>query len=243
MPNNPFGLAAALVLAVAVALAGWFVGDGFLKGRKSDRYVTVKGLAEQEVEADLAVWPLRFVATGNDLGAVQRKIEGDAQRVRDFLTASGFTAEEFAGVDLQVTDRLAQQYQQGSVDSRFIIAQTLTLRTTKVQQVAGLMGRLGELVSAGLVMSDENQWNAGPTYIFTGLNGLKPAMIAQATANAREGAEQFAADSGSRVGGIRRANQGVFQIQPRDDIPNAQEAKSILKTVRVVSTVEYSLVD
>ncbi|MEQ9606113.1 MAG: SIMPL domain-containing protein [Kiloniellaceae bacterium] len=243
MPNNPFGLAAALVLAVAVALAGWFVGDGFLKGRTSDRYVTVKGLAEREVEADLAVWPLRFVATGNDLGAVQRKIEGDARLVRDFLAASGFTAEEFAGVDLQVTDRLAQQYQQGSVDSRFIIAQTLSLRTTKVQQVAGLMGRLGELVSAGLVMSDENQWTAGPTYIFTGLNDLKPAMIAQATANARAGAEQFAADSGSRVGGIRRANQGVFQILPRDDIPNAQEAKQILKTVRVVSTLEYLLED
>jgi len=231
------------VLAVAIALAGWFVGDGFLQGRKSDRYVTVKGLAEQEVEADLAVWPLRVVATGNDLVAVQRKIEADARRVRDFLTANGFTEEEFAGVDLQVTDRLAQQYQQGSVDSRFIIAETITLRTTKVQQVSGLLGHLGELVSAGLVMSDENQWNAGPTYIFTGLNDLKPAMIAAATANAREGAEQFAADSGSRVGGIRRANQGVFQILPRDDIPNAQEAKNILKTVRVVSTIEYSLVD
>lgn len=243
MPNNPFGLAAALVLAVAVALAGWFVGDGFLEGRKSDRYVTVKGLAEREVEADLAVWPLRFVATGNDLGAVQQKIVADTRRVRDFLTASGFTEEEFAGVDLQVTDRLAQQYQQGSVDSRFIIAQTLTLRTTKVQQVAGLPGRLGDLVAAGLVLSDENQWNAGPTYIFTGLNDLKPAMIAEATASAREGAEQFAADSGSRVGGIRRASQGVFQILPRDDFPGAQEPKQIHKTVRVVSTIEYLLED
>jgi hypothetical protein len=57
MPNNLFGLAAACVLAVAIALGGWFVGHGFLEGRKSDRYVTVKGLAEREVTADLAVWP------------------------------------------------------------------------------------------------------------------------------------------------------------------------------------------
>jgi hypothetical protein len=92
-------------------------------------------------------------------------------------------------------------------------------------------------------MSEENQWNAGPTFVFTGLNALKPDMIAEATANAREGAEQFAADSGSRVGGIRRANQGVFQILPRDEVEGAQEAKQLHKTVRVVSTLEYLLVD
>src|SRR3546814_6203206 len=99
--------------------------------------------------------------------------------------------EAFEGQSLQVVDRLAQQYQQGEVESRFIIAQTITLRSGDVDRVAGLAGRLGELVSAGLVLSDENQWNAGPTYVFTGLNDLKPAMIAEATANARAGAEQF----------------------------------------------------
>lgn len=243
MPSNVFTLAAALLVAVGVALAGWFVGDGFLKGRKGDRYVTVKGLAEREVKADLAVWPLRFVATGNELGAVQRKIESDARLVREFLAANGFPPEAFESQSLQVTDRLAQQYQQGQVESRFIIAQTITLRSGDVDRVAGLAGRLGELVAAGLVLSDENQWNAGPTYAFTRLNDLKPAMIAAATANAREGAEQFAADSGSRVGTIRRANQGVFQILPRDDIPGAQEGKEILKTLRVVSTIEYLLED
>ncbi|MGF1628434.1 MAG: SIMPL domain-containing protein [Kiloniellaceae bacterium] len=243
MPNTLFGLAAAVVLAVAVALAGWFVGHGFLEGRKGDRYVTVKGLAEREVNADLAIWPLRFVATGNDLTEVQRKIVADGTLVGDFLAANGFAAEAFESRDLQVVDRLAQQYQQGQVESRFIIAQTITLRTDDVDRVAGLIGRLGELVASGLVLSDDNQWNAGPTYVFTGLNDLKPAMIAEATASARAGAEQFAADSGSRVGGIRRANQGVFQILPRDDIPGAQEQKSVHKTLRVVSTIEYNLED
>lgn len=241
MPSNVFTLVAALVLAVGIALGGWFVGDGFFEGRRGDRYVTVKGLAERAVKADLAVWPLRFVATGNDLGAVQRKIETDTGLVRDFLAANGFAPDAFESQSLQVTDRLAQQYQQGQVESRFIISQTITLRSGDVDRVAGLAGRLGELVAAGLVLSDENQWNAGPTYAFTRLNDLKPAMIAEATASARAGAEQFAAESGSRVGGIRRANQGVFQILPRDDIPGAQEGKEIHKTLRVVSTIEYLL--
>src|SRR3546814_13907280 len=116
----------------------------------------------------------------------------------------------FRSQSLQVVDRLAQQYQQGEVESRFIIAQTITLRSGDVDRVAGLAGRLGELVSAGLVLSDENQWNAGPTYVFTGLNDLKPAMIAEATANARAGAEQFAADSGSRVG---RSEEHTSELQ------------------------------
>ena len=243
MHRNLAGLAGATLLAGAIALAGWFVGDGFLQGRKSERFVTVKGLAEREVQADLAVWPLRFVATGNDLAEVQRKIAADAARLGGFLTANGFPPEAFENAELQVIDRLAQQYQQGPVDSRFIIAQTVTLRTGEIDKVAGLPARLGQLVAEGLVLSDENQWNAGPTYIFSGLNELKPAMIAEATANARAGAEQFAADSGSRVGGIHRANQGVFQILPRDDVPGLQEAKQIHKTVRVVSTIDYSLVD
>src|SRR3546814_3172576 len=241
MRNSLFTLAAAVVLAIGVAVAGWFVGDGFLKGRQGDRYVTVKGLAERAVKADLAVWPLRFVATGNDLAAVQQKIVNDTRLVQEFLATNGFPPEAFEGQSLQVVDRRAQQYQQGEVESRFIIAQTITLRSGDVDRVAGLAGRLGELVSAGLVLSDENQWNAGPTYVFTGLNDLKPAMIAEATANARAGAEQFAADSGSRVGAIRRANQGVFQILARDDIPGVQEGKEIHKTLRVVSTLEYLL--
>jgi hypothetical protein len=243
MPSNLFALVAALLLGAGIALSGWFVGDGFLQGRKGDRFVSVKGLAEREVKADLAVWPLRFVATGNDLGAVQQQIVRDAGLVRDFLAASGFAPEAFESESLQVVDRLAQQYQQGQVESRFIIAQTITLRSADVDRVAGLTGRLGELVAAGLVLSDENQWNAGPTYVFTGLNALKPAMIAEATAGARAGAEQFAADSGSRVGGIRRASQGVFQILARDDIPGLQQEKEIHKMVRVVSTLDYLLED
>lgn len=243
MPNALFTLVAAVVLGVGIAVAGWFVGDGFLEGRRGDRFVTVKGLAERAVTADLAVWPLRFVATGNDLAAVQRKIVGDTDLVRDFLASNGFPPEAFESQSLQVVDRLAQQYQQGQVESRFIIAQTITLRSGDVDRVAGLAGRLGELVAAGLVLSDENQWNAGPTYVFTGLNDLKPAMIAEATASARTGAEQFAADSGSRVGGIRRASQGVFQILARDDIPGLQQEKEIHKMVRVVSTIDYLLED
>jgi len=243
MPNNLFGFAAAAVLALGLAGAGWCVGQGLGDMRRPERVVTVKGVAEQEVKADLALWALRFVATGNDLAEVQRKIAHDTGVVRGFLTDAGFQPQEIENRDLQVTDLLAQQYQQEQVKSRFIIAQVVTLRTADVDRVAEAMTRMSDLVAAGLVLSDDNQWSTGPTYVFSGLNALKPAMIAEATRNARLGAEQFAADSGSGVGKIRFANQGVFQILPRDDFPGAQEAKQIHKTLRVVSTLDFLLED
>jgi hypothetical protein len=234
-------LVAALALGLGMAAAGWFVGEGFLRARSGDRFVTVKGLAEREVKADLAIWPLRFVATGNDLAEVQAKVRADAASVQSFLTGAGIAAEEIALMSLEVTDLLAQPYRTGPVESRFIIAQTLLVRTADVDVVAKATQRIGDLVEAGVVLSNEFNPAGGPNYLFTRLNALKPEMIAEATREARAGAEQFAADSDSRVGAIRRANQGVFQILPRDAVPGLSEERQIDKTVRVVSTIEYFL--
>jgi hypothetical protein len=99
-----------------------------------------------------------------------------------------------------------------------------------------------ELVQAGVVLTSGQEYGpGGPVFIFRGLNTLKPEMLAEATARAREAAQEFAASSGSEVGKIRRANQGVFQILPRDPAPGQQEQHQLHKTVRVVSTIEYLL--
>jgi hypothetical protein len=235
-------LVAAVALGLGMAAAGWFVGEGFVRARSGDRFVTVKGLAEREVKADLAVWPLRFVATGNDLAEVQAKVRDDAARVQKFLTDAGIAADEIGLQSLEVTDVLAQPYHQGPVESRFIIAQTLVVRTGNVDLVAKASQHVSDLVEAGVVLSNELNPAGGPNYLFTKLNDLKPEMIAEATRQARAGAEQFAADSHSRVGAIRRANQGVFQILPRDPVPGLVEQRQIDKRVRVVSTIDYYLV-
>lgn len=232
---------AALIVAAGVAAAGWFVGEGFRVGRQADRLVSVKGISEREVKADLVLWPLRFVATGDELATVQAKSRADADAVRRFLTGAGVPGDAIEVQGIEVTDVLANAYRSGPTDSRFIVAQTLMVRSTDVDRIASVSQRLGELVDAGVVLSSEG--GGGPYYLFTKLNEVKPAMIAEATKRAREGAEQFAADSGSRVGGIHRANQGLFQILARDDTPGTTEQRQVAKTVRVVSTVDYLLVD
>jgi uncharacterized protein len=239
----PLTLFAAAVLALGFALGGLFVGRGFVAARAGDRFVTVKGVAEREVKADLALWPMRFVATSNQLAEAQQKIGSDTDTVLTFLAANGVPGDAVEVQSLQVNDLLAQPYRSGPIESRFIVAQTLMVRTGEVDKIAAAAQKIGDLVVAGIVLSSEGQPSPGPVYLFTKLNDIKPAMIAEATKSAREGAEQFAKDSGSRIAGIRRASQGLFQILPRDDAPGMSADNQIAKTVRVVSTIDYGLAD
>lgn len=240
MKSPLVAILASIVVAIGIAVAGWFVSEGLREARTADRYVTVKGLAERGVKADLALWPMRFVATSNALAEAQARIGADAATVVAFLTKAGIDRSDIAVQSLEVTDAFAQPYRSGPVESRFIVAQTLMVRSTDVDRIAAASQGVGDLVGAGVVLSAEGQ-DSGPAYVFTKLRDIKPDMIAQATRGARAAAEQFAADSGSRIGGIRTANQGLFQIQPRDDAPGQMESRQINKTVRVVSTVEYAL--
>lgn len=234
------GMGPALVLALGVAAAGWSVGNGFVKGRTADRFVTVKGASEREVQAEAAFWLLRYVATDNDLTVAQAEIDRSQAAVRAFLTDHGIAREAVQVNSLEVHDKEANAY--GSRDAgaggRYVITQTLMVSSDDVNSVKAASQSLGDLVNAGVVLGGTY---GGPSYHFRGLNALKPAMIAEATASARAAAEKFAQDSGARVGEIRRANQGVFQVLARDRAPGIAEEHQLDKVVRVVSTVEYSL--
>ncbi len=231
-------LTSALLLALGMALAGFFIGDGFLKARAGDRFVTVRGLAEQAVDADLVVWPMRIVAAGGDLAQTQDKIARDGAAMRKFLTNHGFNASEIADLGLEVRDNMADPYRQANVANRFVINQTLQVRTNKVDAVVKALAAMGDVVREGVVLTPDF---GGPSYIFTGLEDIKPAMVAAATRDARRAAEQFAADSGAKVGAIRRASQGYFSILPRDGGGSYEERRARSKNVRVVTTIDFFL--
>lgn len=234
-------LVAAILVAVGLVAAGWFVGRGFERGH-NPRHVNVKGLAERDVKADLALWPLRFVEAGNELAEVQAAIQRDDATVTAFLARHGLDGQQVAFRNLEVTDRAAQSWGDGNYPSRYIISRTVMVRTSAVDAVNKAAQATGELVDAGVVL-DTQSGSVTPVYLYNGLNDLKPEMIAEATANAREAAAQFARDSGAGLGGILTANQGVFQILARDKAPMLQEEQQIDKTVRVVATIDYALED
>jgi len=234
----------AVVLALGLAAAGWLAGAGLAASRTADRYVTVKGISERDAQADLALWPLRLVVSDNDLSRAYTRLSTQLGQVRGFLARQGI---DTALVELQafsVNDATADQYRNADAVTRYVIKQTLMVRSSDPAKVLAASQKVGELVQAGVVFSSGQEYGGGgPTFVFSGLNDLKPQMIAEATARAREAADQFSTDSKSQLGGIRRANQGVFEILARDQAPGISEQNQIAKRVRVVSTVEYFLKD
>jgi hypothetical protein len=231
------------ILALGMVIAGLLVGGGFARGRVADRYVTVKGISEREVQADLAIWPLRLVSASDDLATANAQLQESLRKIREFLRAQGIDPTQSTLQDFSVMDAQTNQYSGGvTAGARFVIRQTVVVRSTQPQLISAASQRVSDLVSAGVVLSSGGEYgNGGPTFVFTGLNKLKPAMIGEATARARESAEQFARDSKSGIGGIRRASQGIFEILPRDQADGITEASQIVKTVRVVSTIDYAL--
>ena len=223
------------LLAVGLIGGGALIGQGVVNARVGDRTVTVRGLAERDVQADLAVLPLRFTASGDVLSEVQGRIDADLAVVRRFLAAQGYPAETVSLGRLEVADRRSREYISQDGGPRFILAQTVVVRTSDVGRVQETTRALNELVRQGVVLQDFN----GPSYIFTRLNEVRPAMIAEATAAARSGAAQFAQDSGAPLGPIRQATQGSFEILPREGYGDSSQSPD--QRVRVVTTITYRL--
>ena len=242
MTSADRSLISAVLVALGLSLGGWFIGEGFTRGRASDRFVEVKGLAEREVTADLALWPLRYVSTGNDLTAAQAQITRNTRQVFAFLSRNGIDTTGVQLQALEVSDAFANRFPGERAGPRYVIQQTVMVRSGKPDVVMAASQRVSELVGAGVVLSSSGEYGiGGPTFIFTRLNQLKPSMVKEATANARAAAEQFAADSRSDLGSIRQASQGIFVILPRDQAPGVNEGAQLQKIVRVVSTVQYFL--
>ncbi|KQY96652.1 SIMPL domain-containing protein [Brevundimonas sp. Root1423] len=223
------------LIAAGLVGSGALIGQGVVNARVGDRSVSVRGLAERNVKADLAVLPLRFTASGDVLSDVQARVDGDLAIVRSFLTAQGYPANAVSLGRLEVADTQSREYANQNGGPRFILAQTVIVRTTDVDRVQATTRALNDLVRQGVVLQDFT----GPTYVFTKLNAVRPAMIAEATAAARTGAERFAQDSGAPLGPIRQATQGSFEILARDEI--GDESQSPDKKVRVVTTISYRL--
>lgn len=238
-----------ILLALGLIVGGWVLGAEIKATRLSDRYVAVKGLVERKVKSDLAIWPLSYKEAGDDLTVVYDKTEADKKSILQFLAQQGIQPSEIELGVVQVVDTQANEYGGGTrAPKRYIVEQQITVRTPRVDQVAAATQKTMPLLQKGIVLSSNP--GLGLTYKFTALNSIKPDMITEATRNARAAADRFAADSGSKVGSIRQAYQGVFSISAADEAEGAGEEGgagllngdiSLMKTVRVVTTVEYFL--
>ena len=237
-------LGAVAIFALGLTTSGYALGDGLRRSKMAEhRTVTVRGVSERDVTADLATWPVSFSHQGAELGPVQQSVDQQARAVRAFFLRAGFKPQEITDEDVSLSREQPRDKDGEPVGpQKLTVSRSIQLRTNDIARVRAAYARQAELLRDGveLVGSGSNI-----SFTFTKLNVLKPQMIAEATRNARESAEQFARDSGVSVGKMKTASQGYFSVGPRDgqecDDCSSSGGSTPLQKVRVVTTIDYDL--
>lgn len=219
---------------LCLIIASIIISLGFSSINPKQASVSVRGLAQREVNADLAVWQLSFGLGDNNLKNLQNSIKEKSEILSSYLKNKGLSEADFSVLSPSITNNLLDPYiNQEKMQYTFIAKVNFLVRTDKIQAVKSANEGLLELVDKGIAIKQdyENKIN----YEFTKLNDIKPEMIMLATQNARKAALQFANDSNSNLGKIKRATQGLFSIE------NAAVGLEERKIVRVVTQIEYLL--
>ncbi len=223
-----------LYIMIGLIFLGMMLPRSVAEFRSYERTVDVKGLCEKEVAADKVIWPITFTVVGDNLSTVYRNIEENTSVIQDFLKKGGILEEEISLSVPNISDKFAQEYGINERPYRYLSTTTITICSHRVDPVRQLMSQQTELLKKGIILA-ENSWNNPVQFKYEGLNEIKPQMIEEATKNARQVGEKFAMDSGSRLGKIKKANQGTFTIEDRDS------NTPYIKKVRVVTSVTYYL--
>ena len=226
----------AAILAVSIAFLGLCIKWGIDDFANKDRNVTVKGLAEKEVEADKVTWPIPTKELGNDLPELYQRINTTTAKVKAFLKQHGIKDDEINVNAPVVIDLNADQYSNNNRGFRYNITSTITVTSQNVKLVRSIMAKQGELLKQGVAVLDGGYENR-ITYEYVGFKKMKPQMMREAIKNAEATAQEFATNSNSKLNKITKADQGQFSIDDRD------ANTPYIKKVRVVTTITYSLKD
>ena len=229
------GFIPSLLVAVAIVVLGLCLKAGIDGFSHRDRAVTVRGLCEKEVMANKVTWPIVTKEMGNELTAIYDKIQRNNDAILAFLKDNGIEDSEISVNPPAVNDRMANNYSSENVRYRYNVTNVIVVTSSKVDKIRKLIEAQTQLLKQGIAVAEDYEYQT--TYEYTDLNSIKPEMIAEATRNAREAANKFAADSDSRLGKIKTATQGQFSITDRD------QYTPYIKNIRIVTYIDYYLED
>lgn len=235
-------LGAVAIFALGLTTSGYALGDGLRRSKMAEhRSVTVRGVSERNVTADLATWSVNFSHEGTELAPVQQSVDQQASAIRGFFQRAGFRPDEIVDSNVSLIREQPRDRDGNPIGpQKLTVSRSIQLRSNDVMKARSAYARQAELLRDGVELA-----GTSISYTFTHLNNLKPEMIAEATRNARESAEQFARDSGVAVGRIKSASQGYFSVGARDgedcDDCGSSGGSTPFQKVRVVTTIDYDL--
>jgi hypothetical protein len=231
-------------LAIAIIVSTIMVSRTLLEIKQANQIVEVKGFAEKRILSDWALWRGRFTSRGTDLVETSSVLERQRGTVLAFLKKEGIQEEELE-VSPVITQVLYQHDEKGRVTNTiegYALSINFTVSAGDIDRVARVAKASDALIKQDIQFSSQS-----PQYFYTKLSDLKISMLGEATADARRRAEQLAEKSGSSIGSLRFARQGVFQITPAysTEVSNfgQNDTSSREKSIKAVVTIGYTLGD
>lgn len=219
------------IVAFGLLLLGLCLKGGIDNFTNKDRRVTVKGLAEREVDADKVVWTLTLEESADELNPMFTRLNQQVDVIKNFLKEKGIDGKGDVSVTtFSVNDNLSNVWGDEKPRYHYTVRRSVVVSSNDTHFISDLRTQTDELIDRGIIVESDNA-----EYEYTQFQKLKPEMMAEAIANAETTAKQFAENSHSKINKIVEAGQGEFSIDDAD-IPYK-------KKIRVVSTITYSLKD
>ncbi len=233
-----FGVALALGLIVST----WIAMRTVEKIKITNRTITVKGYAEKEIVSDWAQWEGSFKVKTIDLVAGYGKLEDDLEKVMVYLRSEGVSKGNIvvSSVSTTTQHKLDEEGRRTNEIDAYFLYQSVTVASSDTALIDRIARGSTVLIKQGVEFSSNH-----PEYLYTKLDELKIELLGQATKDARDRAEQLAVNSRGKVGRLRSASQGVFQITPRHSTEVSSRGmystSTVEKKITAVVTIVYTI--
>ena len=243
LSSSGFGmLALGAALAMGFAYAAQSVSRAMVAMRTAST-IKVKGTASIDLASDRATWQAVINARGSTLPEAYARLNTGVERLKRFMTESGFVTEEIRPEAVETAMTHARDTKGNELPriESYTLSQSVTVHSDKVDKVKQISERVTELIKEGVEVRSND-----PYFLIANPDAVKADLLAEATRNAFERAETLAKGSGSRVGALQSASQGVIKILARGQVDNSDygrdyDTSSIQKTMRAVVSLEYAI--
>lgn len=230
-------------IVVATIVSSVILSQGFLKIMKFTReQISVTGSAQKNIKSDYVVWTASFSKKDPDLATAYKKLKEDLEKVKKYLVSKGVNAKEII-VDQIAIKTIYRKNEKGNDTNDvqgYILTQSIKVKSGEVDMITQLSRESTELLDQGLEFS-----SGAPEYSYTRLDELKIEMLAKAAQNAKERAENMTRATGNKIGLMRSAKMGVFQITPINSTEVADwgvnDTSSLDKKVTAVVAVSFAI--
>ena len=232
-----------ICFVVATITSTVILSKGLLQMKKySEQVVKVTGSAEKNITSDAMVWKLSFSRRDVKMVNAFDLLKEDLKTVKGYLLSKGVKENEIIVAPVATTV-LYKKNEKGNDTNEiegYILAQEIEIRSSDVVKITEVSRQATELIEKGLEVISQ-----APEYFYTKLPELKLAMLSDATENAKKRAESMAKASGNKIGSIRSARMGVFQITPVNSFDvsdyGMNDTTSLEKKVNAVVNVEFAI--